>query len=177
MRNRSGNRQLATARQMSHSVRMTRRFLVLSAAVALVVVFFLAAASGESAERCPPTNPDMLGPFYKPGAPEKSSVGKGYVLSGVVRSSADCHSIKGALIEFWLAGPEGEYADNYRATVHSDQDGAYRFESNFPPSYSGRPPHIHIKVSAEGFRTLVTQHYPAKGRTGGTFDLVLMPQN
>ena len=161
---------------MSYGTSMTRRVLVLSGTTALAVVFFLSAASGESAERCPPTNPDMLGPFYKPGAPEKSRVGKGYMLSGVVKSSADCHSIKGARIEFWLAGPEGEYADNYRATVRSDQDGAYRFESNFPPSYSGRPPHIHIKVSAEGFRTLVTQHYPARGGTTGTFDLVLMPQ-
>ena len=152
------------------------RFSVSSAAIALTVVLFLVAASGESVEKCVPTNPDMLGPFYKPGAPERSSVGKGYVLSGVVKSSADCHHIKGARIEFWLAGPEGEYADNYRATVHSDQDGAYRFGSNFPPAYSGRPPHIHIKVSAEGFRTLVAQHYPAESHTSGIFDLVLMPQ-
>ncbi len=155
---------------------MRIRFTVSSAAIALSVVLFLMAASGESVEKCIPTNPDMLGPFYKPGAPERSSVGKGYVLSGVVKSSADCHHIKGARIEFWLAGSEGEYGDKYRATVFSDQVGAYRFESNFPPSYSGRPPHIHIKVSAEGFHTLVTQHYPTEGRASGIFDLVLMPQ-
>lgn len=155
---------------------MRIRFSVSSAAIALTVVLFLVATSGESVEKCVPTNPDMLGPFYKPGAPERSSVGKGYVLSGVVKSSADCHHIKEARIEFWLAGPEGEYADNYRATIISDQAGAYHFESNFPPSYSGRPPHIHIKVSAEGFRTLVTQHYPAESHTSGIFDLVLMPQ-
>jgi protocatechuate 3,4-dioxygenase beta subunit len=33
-------------------------------------------------------------------------------------------------------------------------------ESNFPPGYSGRPPHIHIRISANGFRSLATQHYP-----------------
>src|SRR5512143_2589901 len=43
----------------------------------------------------PPTESDMLGPFYKPDAPVRSSVGKGYVLSGVVRSSKDCAPVKG----------------------------------------------------------------------------------
>ncbi len=31
---------------------------------------------------CKPTQPDMLGPFYEPGAPVRTSVGSGYVLSG-----------------------------------------------------------------------------------------------
>jgi protocatechuate 3,4-dioxygenase beta subunit len=118
----------------------------------------------------------MLGPFYKPGAPERSKVGEGYVLTGVVRSSMDCSAIKGARIEFWLTGPQGRYDDKHRATVFSDTSGSFRFESNFPPGYYGRPPHIHIRVSAKGYRTLITQHYPEKGRTEGTFDLVLIPE-
>lgn len=125
---------------------------------------------------CEPTRPDMLGPFYKPGAPERSKVGEGYVLTGVVRSSGDCSVIKGARIEFWLTGPQGRYDDEHRATVFSDASGSYRFESNFPPGYYGRPPHIHIRVSAKGYQRLITQHYPEKGRTGGTFDLVLIPE-
>jgi len=125
---------------------------------------------------CTPTEPDMLGPFYKPDAPVRSSAGKGYVLSGTVRSAKECSSLGGARVEFWLAGPDGGYADSYRATVFSDKTGAYRFESHFPPPYYGRPSHIHIKVSASGFKTLVTQHYPARGQTQGTFDLVLIPE-
>jgi protocatechuate 3,4-dioxygenase beta subunit len=117
----------------------------------------------------------MLGPFYKPGAPERAKVGEGYVLKGVVRSARDCSPIKGARIEFWLAGPHGRYDDEHRATVLPDESGSFRFESNFPPGYYGRPPHIHIRVSAEGYRTLVTQHYPEKGGKEGAFDLVLMP--
>jgi hypothetical protein len=34
---------------------------------------------------------------------------------------------------------------------------------------------IHVKVTAPGFRGLVTQHYPQKGEKQGTFDLVLIP--
>ncbi len=124
---------------------------------------------------CTPTEPDALCPFYKAGAPERESVGKGYELRGMVKSSADCSAVKGARIELWLAGPDGGYGDDYRATVFSDASGSYRFQSNFPPAYAGRPPHIHLRVSAQGFKTLVSQHYPAKGKTGATFDLVLVP--
>lgn len=129
-----------------------------------------------STETCKPTPPDVLGPFYTPDAPERTSVGKGHVLSGVVRSSADCLPITGARIECWLAGPDGKYDDDHRATMFSDKDGGYKFESNFPPPYMGRPSHIHVKITAKGFRTLITQYYPAKGQTEGKFDLVLLPE-
>jgi protocatechuate 3,4-dioxygenase beta subunit len=116
----------------------------------------------------------MLGPFYKPNAPMRSSVGKGYVLKGVVRST-DCSLIPGAKIELWLAGPNREYDDAHRATMIADSLGSFRFESNVPLPYEGRPPHIHLRVSAKRYKTLVTQHYPAAGRTEATFDVVLVP--
>jgi len=124
---------------------------------------------------CTPTPPDALGPFYVPNAPVRAKVGVGRVLSGAVRSARDCKPVAGAKIELWNAGPQGRYGPRWRATMSSRKDGAYRYESNFPPSYSGRPPHIHIKVSARGFRTLVTQYYPKPGQTRGRFDLVLVP--
>lgn len=124
---------------------------------------------------CQPTPTDSLGPFYEANAPVRSSVGKGYILAGVVQSAENCSPIEGARIEFWLAGPNGKYDDDHRATVFSDESGKYRFESNFPPGYSGRPSHIHIRVSAGGYGTLVTQHYPVKGQAEGTFPLVIIP--
>jgi protocatechuate 3,4-dioxygenase beta subunit len=127
------------------------------------------------AETCKPTDPDMLGPFYKSDAPIRSAVGKGYIMTGMVKSSRDCSAIKGARIEFWLVNPEGTYDDEHRATVFSDAAGAYRFESNMPKPYFGRPPHIHIRVSSEGHETLVTQHYSEEGKTLSPFDLVLVP--
>ena len=131
--------------------------------------------SSAGQEKCRPTEPDMIGPFYKAGAAVRSSVGKGYLLKGVVRSSADCTPIRGAKIEFWLAGPDGEYDDNHRGIVYAGNTGAYRFESPYPGPYYGRPPHIHIRVTAEGFRNLVAQHYPKKGETVFPLDLVLVP--
>ncbi|MBI4643465.1 MAG: intradiol ring-cleavage dioxygenase [Deltaproteobacteria bacterium] len=139
------------------------------------LLFFLAVAAAAPDWQCRPTPQDALGPFYKPNAPERASVGQGYVLQGVVKSAKDCAPLAGAKIEFWLAGPDGNYDDAHRATMTADKSGAYRFESNFPPNYSSRPPHIHIKVSAPGFRALVRQHYPKEGQTQGTFDLVLVP--
>ncbi|MGW8249067.1 MAG: intradiol ring-cleavage dioxygenase [Anaerolineales bacterium] len=124
---------------------------------------------------CSPTPTDMLGPFYVSGAPVRYKVGEGYLLSGVVRSAADCSPIPDAQIEVWMAGPDGEYADEYRATLYSDDNGSYSFESHFPPPYSGRPSHHHLQVDAPGYQTLVTQHYPQQGENQATFDLVLLP--
>ena len=124
---------------------------------------------------CKPTPPDYLGPFYKANAPVRSSVGQGYQLKGIVMSSGDCIPIENAAIELWLTGPNGSYDDDHRATIFSNISGQYRFESNFPPGYSGRPPHIHIRVSADGFKTLATQHYPETGQKAGEFDLILVP--
>lgn len=124
---------------------------------------------------CAPTEEDALGPFYEPNAPVRLSVGKGYTLEGIVRSSQDCGPVPGAMIELWLAGPDGEYDDAHRATVTAGASGAYRFESNLPKPYYGRPPHIHLRISAKGFKTLVTQHYPPDGRKDAVFDIVLVP--
>jgi protocatechuate 3,4-dioxygenase beta subunit len=135
----------------------------------------MAARAENSGANCDPTPSDYLGPFYKANAPVRSSVGKGYELMGVVISSANCAPIPNARIELWLTNSNGSYDDDHRATLFADETGQYRFESNFPPGYSGRPPHIHIRISAEGFETLTTQHYPTRGQTTGAFDIVLVP--
>jgi protocatechuate 3,4-dioxygenase beta subunit len=155
---------------------MRRLSLGTSAALFLVFAFLCTGTIVAAQDKaCTPTEPDMLGPFYKSDAPVRSSVGKGYLLSGVVKSSEGCVPIKGARIEFWLAGSNGKYDDEHRATIFSDEKGSYQFESNIPGPYFGRPPHIHVKVSAKGFTTLITQHYPEKGKAGASFDLVLVP--
>lgn len=124
---------------------------------------------------CAPTRPDIQGPFYKPNAPVRSTVGTGFVLTGTVRSAAHCDPVAQARIEFWLAGPAGRYDDAHRATVVADGAGRYQFTSSFPPPYSGRS-HIHIRVSAPHHQVLVTQYYLKAGQTSGVFDLVLRPQ-
>jgi protocatechuate 3,4-dioxygenase beta subunit len=134
-----------------------------------------AGAAGGPAN-CKPTQPDMLGPFYEPDAPVRTSVGSGYVLSGAVLAADECKPIRDARIEFWLANPKGEYDDAHRATVFAGEKGGYRFESNVPVSYGSRPPHIHVRVTAPGFEELITQHYPEPGQRKANFDLVLVAE-
>lgn len=100
-------------------------------------------------------------------------MGTGYVLTGRVLAARTCRAIPRARIELWLANPRGQYDDAHRATVFAGRRGGYRFESNKPPSYQSRPPHIHIRISARGYRTLVTQHYPRASRSSAVFNLVL----
>ena len=128
--------------------------------------------TGELAS-CEPTQSDMLGPFYEPDAPVRTSVGSGYLLSGAVLAAGSCEPIRNAQIEFWLANPEGAYDDAHRAMVPAE--GEYRFESNVPGPHENRPPHIHIRATAPGYQELVTQHYPSTGQTEAVFNLILRP--
>jgi len=125
---------------------------------------------------CVPTTPDAEGPFYKPNAPERTSIGRGLVISGIVRTVGSCAPIPGARIEWWQANPRGEYDDTHRASQAADREGKYRFETSVPGVYPGRPLHLHVKVSAPRHRPLITQLYPKPGQTEIAFDFILRPQ-
>jgi protocatechuate 3,4-dioxygenase beta subunit len=75
----------------------------------------------------------------------------------------DCSPIPEAKLDFWLADVNGEY-DNVgytlRGHVFTDENGYYQIESIEPTSYTGRPPHIHVKAySPDGEELLTTQMY------------------
>ncbi|MBU1641347.1 MAG: intradiol ring-cleavage dioxygenase [Proteobacteria bacterium] len=123
--------------------------------------------------QCLPTPYDEIGPFYRPNAPERNKVGKGYVLSGQVLSEDGCKPLPKSKIEIWLVNPKGEYDDAHRATVITDRKGKYHFESNRPTDYVGRLPHLHLKITANGHQELITQHYPKEGENKAVFDIVL----
>lgn len=118
---------------------------------------------------CAPTLDDGVSPSYKADAPERTVVGSGHVITGVVLSSVDCQPIANAKLEFW---PEEEglgHPDSSRATFFTDENGRYRFESNMPE-------HIHMKISAEGFRTIGVNSYHPEGKAEGILDIVLTPE-
>jgi len=125
---------------------------------------------------CRPTASDSEGPFYTPNAPERARIGRGLVVAGVVRTTGSCAPVPRARIEWWQANPQGQYDDAHRATQAADAEGKYRFETNFPGIYPGRPPHLHVKISAPGHRALTTQLYPKPGQTELPFDFILRPQ-
>lgn len=144
------------------------------AGIAAVALAASAVSAAGPPYRCEPTSTDQLGPYYVPNAPVRAKTGTGLVVRGVVRSAETCRPVASARIEVWHAGAEGRYAARYRATLFSGKEGSYRYESVYPGRYGGRPVHVHIRVSAGGYETLVTQYYP-DGKRRGTFDLVLAP--
>jgi protocatechuate 3,4-dioxygenase beta subunit len=146
--------------------------LLLAVAAALIAVSSVAA---ESTQRCKPTPEDAFGPFTQASPPLRAKIGTGHVLTGVVLSSLDCKPIRGARVEFRQANKRGVYTRAGTGAVLTNAAGRFRFEGPRPVSYEGRPPHIHIRVSAPNHEVLLTRYEP-RGRRSGSVRLVLRPQ-
>ena len=135
--------------------------------------FWFSPAVASGGMGCPSTPADAEGPFYKANAPIRESTGRGLTISGKVKSAGSCAPIPAARVEWWQANPQGRYDDEHRGALLTASDGTYHFETDFPPAYYGRPPHIHLKVFASGYRMLTTQVYPEDGRKLIAIDLIL----
>jgi len=126
------------------------------------------AALDTAPRTCAPTTADAQGPYYLAGAPAIVDLagrepGTAIALSGIV-ADVDCEPIANAQVEVWQADAEGDYHDDrLRATLRCNALGAYAFTSIMPGRYlqaTGlRPAHLHFRVTAPGFRSLVTQIY------------------
>jgi len=141
----------------------------------VLIALFLGLGQPSSAAQtpCPPTAPDAEGPFYKPDVPIRENTGSGLMVSGKVKSAGSCTVISGARGEWWQTKPQRRYDDEHRGAKLTSSDGFYQFETDFPPGYFGRPPHIHFKIFAPGHRTLTTKVYPKSGQSTMTFDFIL----
>ena len=145
----------------------------LAAGLLVTLLAIAAPPGGEAQSTCRPTRPDAEGPFYRPDAPARATTGQGLVIMGTVRSATACRPLAGARMEWWSADARGEYDDAHRASQAADAGGRYRYETDFPGRYPGRPPHLHLRVTASGHRTLITQIYPRPGQAALDVDLVL----
>jgi protocatechuate 3,4-dioxygenase beta subunit len=121
------------------------------------------------------TTTDILGPFYRPGSPVRSSLvvkgepGDAITLSGIVTHKDCATPYKNAKVELWHCSSKGEYdnatdAYKYRGTIYTDDQGRYSFDTILPVPYdvgggNFRPAHFHMMISAEGYQSLVTQLY------------------
>jgi protocatechuate 3,4-dioxygenase beta subunit len=89
--------------------------------------------------------------------------------------------VKGALLDFWHAGDDGEYDNEgfkWRGHQFADDQGRFRLETIVPGMYPGRTRHFHVRVQAPKGRLLTTQLYfpgEARNRRDGIFrpDLLL----
>ena len=153
-----------------------RKFIQDSAMLALTVgVFGKIKWDGEKYVGTDPTTTDILGPFYRPGAPFKTDLiqpgTKGQTLhfSGTVFGKDAKTPVNGALVEIWHCNEDGVYdntSDNYvyRASAKTSANGRYQFKTIMPVPYAAgqtviRPAHIHMRISADGVQDLVTQIY------------------
>jgi protocatechuate 3,4-dioxygenase beta subunit len=126
-----------------------------------------AVAARQAGDALRATPASSLGPFYKRGAPARSSLREpgygGPVLgvSGVLRETSG-KPAPGTVLDLFHADPSGAYdmeGFRYRAQVTAGDDGAYAFETAPPGAYGGRPQHIHFVIRARGGTSLVTQLY------------------
>jgi catechol 1,2-dioxygenase len=159
--------------------RITTSFLFRVIVVSVLALIFAPAPHGGDVvakQHCRPTRSDAEGPFYVPGAPIRTSTGTGLVVRGRLLGAPDCRPLPGGRIEWWQTDRRGRYDDVHRGSQNVAPDGAYRFETDFPGVYPGRPPHIHFKAEAPGYRNLTTQLYLRSGETEVGFDIVLVPE-
>ena len=124
------------------------------------------------------TTTDILGPFYRPGAPLKTNLilpnskGAPVILKGSIFKEDGKTPIENALVEIWHCD-ENQVYDNasdeyrYRGGQKTKKQGTYKFTTIVPVSYkanpdneaSWRPAHIHMRVSVPNQQDLITQIY------------------
>jgi hypothetical protein len=114
---------------------------------------------------------------YRQDFVEQWVVGEGYVLTGVVRDAATCLPITHARIWFWMANAEGEYDGEHEGMLFTNQQGGYRIQSE-PPGDYGPEAHVHMHISAPGYRAIETEFMLDDGTGEGsdTFEVVLLPE-
>jgi catechol 1,2-dioxygenase len=123
-------------------------------------------------ERRAPTEANIEGPYYRPGAPFRSRIADGLKgaplrIAGRVLSPEGV-PLAGAVVDVWQADREGAYdltsdAFALRGRLRCDSQGRYAFDTIRPGQYdlgeAKRPAHIHYKIAADGHRPLTTQLY------------------
>jgi protocatechuate 3,4-dioxygenase beta subunit len=156
-------------------VTYVRRSLLLTAIVGTLAAAAAGPATPESTA-CRPTLSQGGGPFETNNAPapRRARIGSGHVLTGRILRYPGCAPVKGAVVEFWQASGTGVYTRQGHGSVVTGSTGAFRFEGPVPPGEFGRPPHIHIRVSAAGFEEFVTTYLLARGERQGRIAIVLV---
>ena len=151
--------------------------------------------TGKGFEGDTPTTTDILGPFYRPGAPLRTNLrlansnGTPIVLKGNIFKEDGKTPITNALVEIWHCDENEVYDNasdeyNYRGGQKTKSDGKYEFKSILPVPYkadpnnesSWRPAHIHMRVSVPNQQDLITQIYFKGGKHVETDKWASSPQ-
>lgn len=170
---------------------LLRQAAVGSAAIAFPALWLGARAAAPTARIATPAQTE--GPFYPVQLPTDSDAdllangalryarGRSVALSGRVIDLED-RPLKGGQVEIWQCDEDGHYhhpGDGGRADpafqgfgrASLDAEGRYRFRTLRPAAYSGRTPHIHVKVRLAQ-RTLLTTQLYVEGDPGNARDFL-----
>lgn len=171
--------QLFTPPSVGHDPTIPRRRLIAAALVFAPALWLGARAQPAPTRRATPAQTE--GPFYPVEFPKDTDYdllrngtlsypeGQGTWLEGSVSDLAG-KPVSGAQVEIWQCDGAGHYhhaGDGGKADkrfqgfgrVNVDADGSYRFRTIRPVAYSGRTPHIHVKVKLGRRDLLTTQLY------------------
>ena len=115
-----------------------------------------------------PTTTDILGPFYRPGAPARSNLippgvsGRTMHFGWTIFQKDEKSPLENTLVEVWQADPNGDYDNTtddflYRGALKTGAEGRYQFRTLHPVPYPAsdglvRPAHIHFRVSVKTTR-------------------------
>jgi len=125
------------------------------------------------ASECIPKAHRSTGTHYKPVTEQKVDIGKGLIVKGRILGS-DCKPLKHARVAHWQAGVNGRYTDRLRAYLFTDEQGYFKFETEWP---NLSPPHIHFIVTIKGYNKLETQWIGEKRESEIKFNMVLEKVN
>lgn len=146
--------------------------------VQIIVISIVACTMARAQQTCQLTDPDILGPYYIPGAPKAVDqlcanlpANDRLVLTGqVVDFDSKCaRGIPNVRLDLWQANYNGVYSAGKSASdwfcrgiFETDADGKFRITTLLPGRYDDggyRPAHIHFNISAAGYPLLITQLY------------------
>jgi len=118
------------------------------------------------------TSRDMLGPFFRKGAPKRNDLtyeGNSSEMPLKVIGQVfgkDCNTpLKNIEIDLWHCDHKKHYdmeSDEFRCRgkIVTNENGEYWFKTFVPPPYQGRPKHIHYLIdNVDGYQKLITQLY------------------
>jgi protocatechuate 3,4-dioxygenase beta subunit len=176
---------------------MQRRAFIKNSTLTVISVSAFGALNwnGKYFEGDTPTTTDILGPFYRPGAPLRTNLrltgsnGTPIVLKGKIFREDAKTPVNNALVEIWHCDEHELYDNtsdqyNYRGGQRTKKDGSYEFKSILPVPYKAvpdneatwRPAHIHMRVSVPDQQDLITQIYFKGGKYVDTDRWASAPQ-
>jgi protocatechuate 3,4-dioxygenase beta subunit len=115
-----------------------------------------------------PTPTEVLGPFFKKGAPDTRAMRAAGAAGFPLRITGKVYNVKGekvqgAKVDLWHADEVGLYdleGYKYRSKLSLENTTEYAVDTIMPGHYDDRPAqHVHYMISAPGHRTLITQLY------------------